>query len=137
MARATKISTADLFDPVEIDLWGNRYNLRETTRSMEEKLAAKEAELAELNLPRQKEAEEAAEAGEPGPGYDSVFAEKSLALSADMLDIMLDPIAEGEEKPTHAKALIMRKYKADEIGINHVNSLVQKLNQTLQEQRPT
>ena len=59
-----------------------------------------------------------------------------VAKSAELLDILLEPIADSEGKSPKAKAIIVREYKADNIGLSHVVALSQKLVEA-STQRPT
>lgn len=138
------IKASELFDPVEIELWtGDRYRLREATRSVEEKVIAKHKEIGEL--PEDSDELEA------------------LPYLLDMLDILLEPLSqatdeEGEPitvpaettaagnpkkgtemvpKMVTAQESLQASLDADEIGFSHINALTEKINKAAIEARPT
>jgi hypothetical protein len=116
MARKT-ISVADLFDDVEINLWGDsKFRLRPRTRSIEEKVIAKQKEFE--GLP------------------EDTPPEDAIAPIAALLDILLEPVPEEGSKKVSAKTVIVREYKADKIGLSHVLALSERLVEVANE-RPT
>jgi hypothetical protein len=122
---AKTISTAELFDEINVDIEGDLFKLRQATRSVEEKFRSKMRDL---------EAKE----GEQVEGADD--AEKEAAVTAemldlygDLLDIWLEPA--GESK-TRAKTVVKRAYKADQIGFSHLEELVRQIGEAGQ-RRPT
>lgn len=114
---AQMIIAADLFDDIELDLWGNVFRLREGTRSVAIKLAK-----------LQKAQDELAD-----DEHD-----KQAASFADILDALLEPIASNGQKPATAKSVVMAKWKADELGLDRLVSLSNHIQTAaLQRGRPT
>lgn len=122
MARKT-IKAAELFDPVEVDLWGTMFRLREPTRSLEAKMEVKQSELGAAHEQTKDEQDE------------DEARKVMMPLFYDMLDLLLEPSDHGEKK-THAKTVVKRKYEGDEIGLSHIFALVEKLGEAATE-RPT
>lgn len=100
-----KISAADLFEDVEIDLWGNQFLLREGTLKVGEQYEALQKQLQDKD-----ENEEAT-------------ALEMATIYVDMLDIMLEPVAGESGKKTKAKTILLGKYKANEIGLDRIIAL--------------
>lgn len=100
-----RITAADLFDEFELDLWGHVYRLREGTKSVSAKI---------------REREKAIDALPDDADEDAVFD----AL-AEMLDVMLEPINDGDR--THAKTVLTRKWKAQEVGLDRVEAITNLL----------
>ncbi len=126
MARNRKITVAELFEPVDIDIFGTVCSLRVPTRSTEEKTSTKEVELdeasqtvAELDL-------------------DEIEARKVLMpLFFDLLDLMLEP-AEKDEKKVHAKTIVKKLYDDDKIGLGTIRALITEIAKVrAEERRPT
>ncbi len=126
MARQ-QINASELFDPVEVDLWGPKFRLREATRSVEDAVAAKQAEfnaLAEQAAPQEKELaelqgrltelwktepgattkiqilEEEIEAKQEEVKEKSSTMEDALPLLLDMLAILLEPLTQATDPKT-------------------------------------
>lgn len=110
------ITTADLFDKVNVELWGAKFRLRESTRSVEEKVSAQWEAFQNVD--------------DEAQGWDA------LLPLADLLDILLEPAGEDGEKKTHAKTVIKREYDADNIGLSHVIALCERMGEASRT-RPT
>lgn len=123
MARTRKINAAELFEPVEIDLWGTKFGLREATRSIEASLAEKMEAMKNLDVD-----EDASEAEQ---------LEKSLPILLDMIDVMLEPLGDEDGKKSHAKTVLKKLYDDDKIGVSHIEALVNRLKEVAMEARPT
>jgi hypothetical protein len=109
-------AATDLFDPIEVDLWGPKFSVRQPTRAVERKV-----EEAFKNL----------EALDDEAGEDA-----ALEALAELLDVLLEPIGDEDGKKIHAKTVVRQKYKADEIGYGHVEMLFERIS-ALRSERPT
>lgn len=109
-------AATDLFEPIEVDLWGPKFSVRQPTRAVERKV--EEAFKALEALP-----EDAAE-------------DTAIDALAELLNVLLEPIADEDGKKTHAKTVVKSKYKADEIGLGHVEMLFERIS-VLRAERPT
>jgi hypothetical protein len=124
MARTRTIKVAELFDPIDIDLFGQVFRLRNSTRSLELKSADKMEELTEAF---ERIAEEE---------LDEAESRKLLMpIYYDVLDLMLEP-TEGEDgKKTHAKTAIKKAYDDDKIGLVAIRALVTEIAKAREEER--
>lgn len=113
---ARTVTTADLFEPVNVELWGAKFKLRESTRSVEEKVAAQWEAFQSVD--------------------DEATGMDAIEPLADLLDILLEPLGDEGGKKTHAKTVIKREYEADNIGLSHVIALCERMGETSRE-RPT
>lgn len=109
-------AATDLFDPIEVDLWGPKFSVRQPTRAVERKVEEAFKKLEALDD----------EAGE----------DAALDALAELLDVLLEPIPDADGKKVHAKTVVRQKYKADEIGYGHVEMLFERIS-TLRSERPT
>ena len=96
-------AATDLFESVEVDLWGPKFSVVQPTRAVERKII--EALQSVEDIP-----EDADE--------DTVFD----AL-AGILDLQLDPIPGEDGKKTRAKTVVKGLYKEGKIGIAHLEAL--------------
>lgn len=103
----TIVAATDLFDPIELDLWGRKYLVLEPTRAIERKIDAKAKAIDEL----------------PDDAPDDQFIEGMVAV----LDVMLDPVVSGEEKKVRAGAHLKALLKGDTIGRGHIERLYLKI----------
>lgn len=137
MARGkpTTISTADLFEEINVDIEGTKFRLREGTRSVEEQHRAlsrecekKEERLEEIaaEFDKKKDDKEAKDLEE------QIIAEL-LDLLGDSLNIWLEPLGEAKTKP---KTVIKKAYKDDTIGLSGLQELARQIGSAGQ-QRPT
>lgn len=109
-------AATDLFEPIEVDLWGPKFSVRQPTRAVERKVEEAFKKLEGLD--------------------DDAGEDAAIDALAELLDILLEPIAGEDGKKTHAKTIIRQKYKADEIGYGHVEMLFERIS-TLRSERPT
>jgi hypothetical protein len=123
MARHT-INAAELFEPVEINLFGTVFKVREPTRDVEIKISDLSTELGEA-LTKAAEQEESEEASRKDvlPIYYAIF------------DALLEP-AEVDGKKITGKAAVKELYDANTIGMSHMDGLVEKL-RSVRQDRPT
>lgn len=126
MARTRTIRVAELFEPVDIDIFGTVFGLRVPTRSNEEKSAAKETELDEATESVQEK------------DLNEIEARKILMpLFFELLDLLLEPADEGEKK-VHAKTIVKKLYDDDKIGLTTIRALITEIgNVRAEERRPT
>lgn len=110
------ITTTDLFEPINVELWGSKFRLREGTRTVEEKMQAQWEAFEQLP--------------EDAPAKDSIEP------LADLLDILLEPLGDEDGKKVAAKTVIKREYKADNIGLAHVIALCERMGEA-SGRRPT
>lgn len=107
MAKTLNAAT-DLFEPVEIVLWGGaKYSLNQPTRIVEKNM--EEALEALMNQP------------------DDASDEDTFAAIADVIDVLLTPIPDEAGKKSAAKTVLKASYKSQEIGIGHINQLMEAL----------
>lgn len=126
MARTRTIRAAELFDPIDIDLFGATFRLKTPTRSGEEALSDKETDLSEA---MEKVADER---------LDERAARKVLMpIFYDMLDLMLEPNTDSDKK-LHAKTTVKKLYTEDKIGLTVIRALIAEIgNARAEERRPT
>jgi hypothetical protein len=115
MSKKINAST-DLFNAIEVDLWGDSFVVRQPTRAVERKVeeAAKSLDALE----------------------EDASSEDVIAAMGEMLDAILEPVPNEEGKKRHAKTVVKEKYAADQIGFAHVEALLDKIAQARSE-RPT
>ena len=114
---AKKLNAAELFETIEVNLWGEgEYRVREATRKVEAQLTEMEAKLDKL-----------------GDDIDDLGKEAQFDVFADMASAILVPV-EGQ---VQAKTVLKKLYKADVIGLSHVMELLDRLTEIRREQRPT
>lgn len=112
---ARRLSAADLFDTLDVDLWGNHYTLREITRSVIVKLNDAQKQLEGLD-------EEKADTDE--------FAHAMIQI----VDVLLKPVDDGPP----ATDVLTPLWDDDKMGVDWLTAFVE----TLQEEagarrRPT
>lgn len=109
-------AATDLFETIEVDLWGAKFSVVQPTRAVEKKIGEALEEIEKIP-------EDADE--------DTVFD----AL-AGILDLQLDPIPGEGGKKTRAKTVVKGLYKDGKIGIGHIEALFELIAQHRAE-RPT
>lgn len=117
MAKTLNAAT-DLFEPIIVNLWGPEYSVKQPTKKVERLM---EAAMENIDaLPEKSEGDDE---------FNAVV---------EVIDILLDPITpDGETKKTPAaKTHLKAKYKSEEIGIGHLNQLLQGLLE-MRSERPT
>ena len=120
-----KIVAAELFDEVEVDLWGYPFELVETTLKVEQRL--------DEYLKRISESQE----NEDDPERDASTLEVA-ELYGDMLNIALKPLEGPEGKKTQAKTVLLKMLKDDKIGRVHIEALVERIqDMAVERTRPT
>lgn len=110
---ARKLSATEIFDELEVDLWGNLYTLRTITRSISEQVDVERSKLDDID--------------------DNDTGQIARALIT-LVGIILKP--KGDAPP--ADELLTGRWEADELGIDWLHAF----NQSLQEEaaarrRPT
>ncbi|HTU15634.1 MAG TPA: hypothetical protein VMF31_10575 [Solirubrobacterales bacterium] len=114
---AKKLNAAtDLFEIVEVDLWGPTYTLRQPTRKIERQM---DEVLEQLE-------------GLPADATD----EQTLAAIAEVVNVLLEPVPDETGKKTAAKTVLKNKYKDESIGLGHVNQLFNGLME-MRSERPS
>jgi hypothetical protein len=110
------VASTDLFDAIEVDLWGDNFVVRQPTRAVERKVEEAAKGLDEMD--------------------DGTTPEEVVAAMGDMLDAILEPVPNEEGKKRHAKTVVKERYAADQIGFAHIEALLDKIAQ-LRSERPT
>ncbi|MBX5461643.1 MAG: hypothetical protein IRZ28_11205 [Steroidobacteraceae bacterium] len=109
-----KLNAAELFDTLEVDLWGNAYTLRHTTRSVAAKLDEATKASAEL-------------------GDDASDDDQVRAL-VRIIDVLLEP---AEDTPS-AEQLLMGLWRDDKLGMDWLLGFVDALTEeAANRRRPT
>lgn len=107
MAKSLNVTT-DLFDPIEVTLWdGSKYSLNEPTRRVERKM--NEALDVLVDLP------------------DDSSDDDTFNAICEVVDVLLEPIPVEDGKKVRAKTQLKSLYKAEKIGIGHVETLLERL----------
>jgi hypothetical protein len=109
-----KLSAAELFENLEIDMWGSGYTLRPVTRSVAEKLDQAQVDVQ---------------------GVDEDDNDALVGAMLGMLDVMLAP---SGDNTTSVKDLLTKKWEADELGIDWLTAFVESLQEEAgNRRRPT
>lgn len=108
-------AATDLFESIEVDLWGPKFSVRQPTRAVEKKVAATLEAIEQL----------------PENAEDKVVIDHLC----DLLDVFLEPIPDEEGKRTHAKTIIRKMYSDEKIGLAHVEALFERISE-LRSERP-
>ncbi len=96
------ITAADVFENVEVDLWGAKYRLREGTRTVATKLIEKQVALDKVN---------------------DEDADAVVDAMADILDVLLEPLGDESGKKVHAKTVLVKKWEANELGLDRITAI--------------
>lgn len=108
-----KLSAAEIFETVEIDLWGNEYTLRQLTRSMSEKFSTAQKHISTLD-----------ENDTDGVAHALI----------DLLDIILKPADDGQP----ASAVLTPMWDEDNLGLDWLNAFAQAVQEeAAARRRPT
>lgn len=107
---------SDLFEDVVIKLGDHRFQLRERTHSISGKLEPVEKRLVELP--------------------DDATDESAAELLIEVLDILLDPLGDDNGTRSHAKTVLSRSYKNEEIGLDKLIALSEFLKEKMDDRRP-
>jgi hypothetical protein len=101
-----KYTMEDVFEDVVLEIGDGEYRLRQRTKTLGEKVIAKEQALA--NLP------------EDAPDEDH------LVIALDLLDLVLEPLGNGsgDGPKTHVKTVLSKGYQADEVGADRIFGLL-------------
>ncbi len=105
----TRISIAQAYEPVEVDLWGTVFETADVTRSGQKKAQALEGELEGTEDP-----------------------DEQVELLAKLLDLKLVSTNGTKLKPS---TMIVKKWKADELSPRSLFSFLDRLAEA--ETRPT
>lgn len=109
-----KLSATQLFEDVEVDLWGNAYTLRTMTKTVV--AALDKAQTALDNLP------------------DDATNDKLVAAMITVLDVSLEPVADA---PT-VKVLLSGLWKEDKLGLDWLHAFLDALgDEAIARRRPT
>jgi hypothetical protein len=101
---ARKLSAANVFDTLEVDLWGNQYTLREITRSVGDKLTDAQAKARALD--------------------DDSPADDVAAAVIGVVDVLLQP---GGTDVPDACELLGGRWEADDLGLDWLNAFAESL----------
>ncbi len=101
---AKTITAAELFEDVEVDLWGAKFRLREGTREVQIQLVEAQKRLEEL------------------PEDDPDLAVEALTK---VLDVLLEPLGDEDGKKVKAQTVIGRKWKANEVGLDRIAAIAE------------
>jgi hypothetical protein len=108
-------AATDLFESIEVDLWGPKFSVRQPTRAVEKKVQATLKEIERL----------------PEDSDDKVVVDHLC----DLLDVFLEPIPDEDGKRTHAKTIVRKLYADEKIGVAHVEALFERISD-LRAERP-
>lgn len=109
-----QLSADDIFDTVEIDLWGNTYTLLPMTRSVAAKFDKAQDAVAALT--------------------DDAGNDKIASTLIGIVDVVLGPT---EDAPS-AKSLLSGLWKEDKLGLDWLQALVDALgDEAVERRRPT
>lgn len=114
------ITAAELFDEIEVDLWGAKFKVREATKSLNAKMEEpyKRLEAVETD--------------------DDAEADQLVEALADVLDVLLEPLGDEEGKKVKAKTVLMREWNGDRISLGRLIALFQSLEEEVgTRRRPT
>lgn len=112
-----KLSAEDIFDTLEVDLWGNLYTLRATTRSQLTKFEEAQKRAADLDA-------------------DESLSQTEAHARAliDVTDIVLEPVGGCST----AGELLTEQWEQDKLGIDWLIAFVETLKEEAQaRRRPT
>lgn len=109
-------AATDLFESIEVDLWGPTYSVRQPTRAIERKVAAVLEKIEAM----------------PEDADDAEIIDQLCEL----LDVFLEPLPDADGKKTHAKTVIRKMYQDEKIGLAHVEALFERIS-ALRADRPT
>jgi hypothetical protein len=115
---ARKLTATDLFDTLEVDLYGNEYTLRSITRSVSVKLHAAETKANELakDLKTESAADDAAEA------------------VIGLVDIILEPVNGAPP----AGEVLREMWEGDKLGLDFLTAFAQSIQEEANaRRRPT
>lgn len=107
-----RITAADLFEDVEVDLWGAEFRLRELTKKVSAQLTEREAVLE---------------------GADENDHDAVIGAMADVLDVLLEPLGDGDGKKVRAKTVLVRKWDANEVGVDRLTAISDGIRRAAQE----
>jgi hypothetical protein len=129
-----RLSIKRAYEPVEIDLWaedgGALFLTRPITRSVQQQIGEVEDKLEALA----REGREAAERGEPVD--ENAAEDRRVALLAEMVQARLTtPDGAKPSKAKTAKAIIVRKWEADELSPDELIGLIDQISEA--DGRPT
>lgn len=105
---------SDVFEDVILKLGDHRFKLRERTRSLGEKI-----DPLEDKLPSLEDDQDAA------------------GVLIELIDMLLEPQGDGNGTRSHAKTILSRSYKNDEIGIDRLMAIADFLGDKFTNRRPT
>lgn len=112
-----KLSAADIFDTLEVDLWGHLYTLRAITRSIVGKFEEAQKKAAELDADEK-----------------TSDSEALAAALIGIVDIVLEPVG----PIASAGELLTEQWEKDALGIDWLTAFVDTLTEEAQaRRRPT
>jgi hypothetical protein len=112
---ARKLSATEIFETVEVDLWGAAYTMRQITRSSAQRLDDAQAKAADI---------------------DETSTDRAAAAAAliELVDILLEPAA--GTKP--ATEVLTALWESDELGFDWLTAFVEALQEeAAARRRPT
>lgn len=101
---ARKITATEIFDTVEIDLWGNAYTLRESTRTMTQRLLEAQREARELDT-------------------ENADPDEMAKTLIGVVDILIAPVNGAGP----AADLLTPLWEKEELGLDWLSAFVQTL----------
>lgn len=122
------VAIQDTYRPVEVDLWGEKFETRDLPKGLQRKIDALGEEIRKI--------EEAA--AEADRDLTDAEEEQRIGLVAQTFDVWLRrmPVEdEGESSSTKPSTLIKRKWKAEEISSESLLLFVFKLRQEVSGQQ--
>ena len=94
----------DLFEDVVINIGGQRFKLRERTKSLSQKADKLEATVKDVT--------------------DETPIGDAVESMVEFLDFMLEPQGNGDGPKQHAKTVLLRAYRNDEVSADRIFALV-------------
>ena len=107
----------DLFEDVVLKIGDHRFKLRERTISLSAKAEPLAQQLDEI----------------PDDADDQVGA----ALLIELIDVLLEPLGDGNGTRSHAKTVLSKAYKNEEIGVDRLMAITEFLQEKFSDRRPT
>jgi hypothetical protein len=101
-----------VFDQLEVELWdGEKYTLRESTKSVAKRLEAAATKLSELS--------------------DDAADDDQIGALLDFVDVMLEPVGDAPA----ARAVLWQRWEDDKLGIDWLGAFVQSLQEEAENRR--
>lgn len=136
-----KIEMAELFEPVEIGLWGQHYEVLLATKQIEGKVGQALTAVVAADQMEPETAEGATE--DELQVFSDAERLKKVDIYAAAIDTVLKPLdqdnnGDGPSKAPRAKTHLVKLYKAGDIGLVHLEAAFEQVFEAYQgRNRPT